>query len=136
MVLQHMGLVTGDIGDQVWQKTLQEVETGALVGPIPLDQVPPEYPLSRRFGIRRGARVRCIDDFSRSSVNSSVQSCESPKSHTLDVFAALCVRLISQEIWRARQTNWSLFSTREYHGVICFKVSKAIVATRICFATG
>ena len=26
--------------------------------------------------------------------------------------------------------------TREYHGVICFKVSKAIVATRICFATG
>ena len=55
MVLQHnlLGLVTGDIRDQVWQKTLQEVETGALVGPIPLDQVPPEYPLSRRFGIRR-----------------------------------------------------------------------------------
>ena len=67
LAAQFTGLGDGDIGDQVWQKTLQEFETGALVGPIPLDQVPPEYPLSRRFGIRRGARVRCIDDFSRSS---------------------------------------------------------------------
>jgi hypothetical protein len=106
LAAQFTGLGDGDIGDQVWQKTLQEFETGALVGPIPLDQVPPEYPLSRRFGIRRGARVRCIDDFSRSSVNSSVQSCESPKPHTLDVFAALCVHLMSEleegEQWYGR----------------------------------
>ena len=106
LAAQFTGLCDGDIGDQVWQKTLQEVETGALVGPIPLDQVPPEYPLSRRFGIRQGAKVRCIDDFSRSSVNSSVQSCESPKPHTLDVFAALCVQLMSEleegEQWYGR----------------------------------
>ena len=106
LAAQFTGLCDGDIGDQVWQKTLQEVETGALVGPIPLDQVPPEYPLSRRFGIRQGAKVRCVDDFSRSSVNSSVQSCESPKPHTLDVFAALCVHLMSEleegEQWYGR----------------------------------
>ena len=104
---QFAGLCDGDIGDQVWKKTFEEVETGALVGPIPLDQVPPDYPLSRRFGIRQGAKVRCIDDFSRSSVNSSVQSCESPKPHTLDVFAAMCVRLMSEleggEQWYGRR---------------------------------
>jgi hypothetical protein len=40
--------------------------------------------------------MRCIDDFSRSSVNASVQTCESPKPHTIDVFAAMCVHLMEQ----------------------------------------
>ena len=123
MVLQHMGLVTGDIGDQVWQKTLQEVETGALVGPIPLDQVPPEYPLSRRFGIQRVQELDVLTISPGPCVNSSVQSCESPKSHTLDVFAALCVPTdLTRNLEGPVRQNWSLFSTREYHGVICFKV--------------
>jgi hypothetical protein len=39
--------------------------------------------------------VRCIDDFSRSSVHKSVQTCESPKPHTIDVFAAMCVHVMS-----------------------------------------
>ena len=60
--------------EQVWAKTLDEVEAGALVGPIPLDQVGHNIPLSRRFGIQQGAKVRCTDDFSSSAVNSAVQS--------------------------------------------------------------
>ena len=40
----------------------------ALVGPIPLADILDDVPLSRRFGIKQGAKVRCIDDFSRSSV--------------------------------------------------------------------
>ena len=40
--------------------------------------------------------MRCIDDFSRSSVNANVQTCESPKPHTIDVFAAMCVHLMEQ----------------------------------------
>ena len=70
--------------------SLDEDPAGALVGLIPISEKPHDVPLSRRFGIQQGAEVRCIDDFSRSSVNSTVQTCEGPKPHTLDVFAA-CV---------------------------------------------
>lgn len=81
--------------DEVWKKTMEEVETGALVGPFDLCEIPDRFPLSRRFGISQGEKVRCIDDYSRSSVNSTVQTCESPKPHTLDVYAALCVLVMS-----------------------------------------
>ena len=76
---------------EVWRKTMEEVAAGTLTGPIKLCDVPDDYPLSKRFGIMQGNKVRCIDDFSRSSVNACVQSSESPKPHTLDVFGALCV---------------------------------------------
>lgn len=80
--------------------------SGAIVGPIPLSEVDRNKPLSRRFGIQQGAKVRCIHDFSRSSVNSAVQTCESPKPHTVDVFAAMCVQAMSQlptnESWLGR----------------------------------
>ena len=74
---------------------MDEVNSGLLEGPIDLKDIPLDCPLSRRFGIQQGAKVRCIDDFSRSSVNSCVQTCESPKPHTIDVFAAMCVHLMS-----------------------------------------
>ena len=81
--------------EEVWRKTMDEVDAGTLVGPLSLSDVPPDHPLSKRFGIMQGQKVGCIDDFSRSSVNSCVQSCESPKPHTLDVFGALCVMMMS-----------------------------------------
>ena len=75
--------------DEVWRKTLEEVDAGTLVGPIKLCDAPDSYPLSKRFGMQQGQKIRCIDGFARSSVNSCVQTCESPKPHTLDVFGAL-----------------------------------------------
>ena len=93
---QFLGICDGDLVERVWNKTMDEVAAGALVGPIPLDEIPAECPLSRRFGIQQGSKVRCIDEFSRSSVNSSVQTCESPKPHTVDVFTAMCVHLMSE----------------------------------------
>ena len=80
-----------ELTEQVWSKTLDEVSAGALTGPIPLTEIADDIPLSRRFGIRQGSKVRCIDDYTRSSVNSAVQSCESPKPYTLDVFAGMCI---------------------------------------------
>ena len=50
--------------DEVWTKTMEEVQAGSLVGPLNLSEVPDNYPLSRRFGIKQGLKVRCIDDFS------------------------------------------------------------------------
>jgi len=75
---------------------MEEVEAGTLVGPIKLCDVPESYPLSKRkrFGIQQGPKLRCTDDFTRSAVNSCVQTSESPKPHTLDVFGALCVMVM------------------------------------------
>ena len=82
------------------------MSSGLLEGPISLDLIPSTYPLSRRFGIQQGAKIRCIDDFSMSSVNACVQSCESPKPHTLDVFAAMCAHVMSvmdgSTLWKGR----------------------------------
>ena len=85
-----------EFSETVWSKTLEEVQSGALEGPIPLVDIAPDVPLSRRFGIQQGHKIRCIDDFSRSSVNATVQSCESPKPHTLDVFAAMCIQTMTE----------------------------------------
>ena len=81
------GEVDIDLG--VWQQTLEEVEAGWLEGPLPPDEIDPSEPISRRFGIRQGAKIRPIDDFSASGVNSAASACESPALHTIDVLAAL-----------------------------------------------
>ena len=39
--------------EEVWTKTLEEVQTGSLVGPLDLAEFPSSYPLSRRFGCLR-----------------------------------------------------------------------------------
>ena len=91
---QFSGNIPAELTQAVWDKTLDEVKAGLLEGPLCLDDVPTHYPLSRRFGIQQNGKVRCIDDFSRSAVNSCVQTSESPKPHTIDVLAALCVHVM------------------------------------------
>ena len=97
MLEQHRPLVDQDdeLLRSVWSQTMDETETGALVGPIELQKVDQSIPLSRRFGIRQGGKIRCVDDFSRSGVNACCSTSESPKPHTVDVIAALCMSLSS-----------------------------------------
>ena len=78
----------------VWEQTLAEVQSGFLTGPVELDQVPPHIPLSKRFGIKQGAKTRCVDDVTRSGINSCAQVSESPKSHTIDIIASLGLSLM------------------------------------------
>ena len=78
----------------VWEQTLAEVQSGFLIGPIELDQVPPHIPLSKGFGIKQGAKTRCVDDFTRSGINSCAQVSESPKPHTIDIIASLGLSLM------------------------------------------
>ena len=103
---QFSGFAKAGLQGEVWRKTMEEVESGVLEGPIPLERIDVECPLSRRFGIQQGSKVRCIDDFSRSSINSCVQTTESPKPHTIDVFASLCAHLMgggnNQGPWAGR----------------------------------
>ena len=57
--------------------------------------LPDSFTLSRRFGIFQNGKLRCIDDFSMSSVNAAVQTVESPKPHTSHVLAALIVAILT-----------------------------------------
>ena len=86
------------IDGEVFAKTLEELECGWLEGPLSPEDLPESAVVSRRFGIKQGtgekAKVRLIDDFSASGVNSTVQVECSAKLHTLDVAAALCMELL------------------------------------------
>lgn len=94
------------VGTQVWEQTMAETEKGFLEGPLNLESIPGHCPLSPRFGIRQGQKVRCIDDFSRSGVNSAVQTHESPRPHTIDVVSGLALMIMnttrSESPWLVR----------------------------------
>lgn len=77
-----------EVDKAVWDQTLVEKEQGWLRGPIPLENVPSNSPISRRFGLRQKHKIRLIDDFSESSVNATVSVFESPVLHTVDVACA------------------------------------------------
>eukprot|EP00438_Fugacium_kawagutii_P022858 Skav220542 [mRNA] locus=scaffold1683:146141:148012:- [translate_table: standard] len=85
------------IDSEVYTKTLAEVDSGWLTGPIPLGDLPHNSVINRRFGIKQTSgdvvKVRLLDDFSASGVNSSVQVSSMPKLHTLDIVAALSLEL-------------------------------------------
>ena len=64
------------VDEEVYAKTLVEKDHGWLMGPIEVADLPDHAIVSRRFGLKQGAKVRLIDDFSGSGVNSTVQACE------------------------------------------------------------
>ena len=87
------------IDSEVFAKTQAEVECGWLEVPYEPRDLPANAVVSRRFGIKQGSgeklKVRLIDDFSASGVNSTVQVDSKYKSSTtLDVVAALCMELL------------------------------------------
>ena len=102
----HVGVGDADVQQPFWQQTLKEVETGALLGPINLEDVDATFPRRRRYGVQQGQKVRCVDDFTRSGVNACAQVVESPRPHTLDAIAALCMSLMagppSKEQWKSQ----------------------------------
>ena len=85
-----------EIAGAVWEQTLAEVAKGELDGPLELSQVPDHYPLSRRFGVKQNDKIRCVDDFSWSGINSAAQPLESPKPHTLDVIGGMMLAVMNQ----------------------------------------
>ena len=61
-----------------------------LLARIELFDAPSRIPLSKRFGVRQGSKLkmRCVEDFSRFGINSRAPVCERPKPHTVDIIAA------------------------------------------------
>ena len=87
----HSCCSSGDhrIDLEVWDKTLDEVRSGWLEGPLEAEAVPSDSCISRRFGLPQKHKIRLIDDYSASSVNDSVSVEETPVLHTVDVACAM-----------------------------------------------
>lgn len=51
-----------DLTEEIWKQTMEEKQSGWLQGPLSIEDLPESYPLSRRFAIAQGSKVRCIDD--------------------------------------------------------------------------
>ena len=84
-----------DVDKVVYEKTIEEVNSGWLRGPFEIASLPSDAIINRRFGLKQPNKVRLIDDFSGSWVNSTVQSFESPKPHSTDVIASVVLSLLS-----------------------------------------
>ena len=90
----NLFIIAPEVDDIVYAKTLEEVESGWLRRPIEFSSLPENAIINRRFGLKQRNKVRLIDDFSGSQVNSTVQSFESPKPHNTDVIASVVLSLL------------------------------------------
>ena len=88
------------IDSVVYRKTLEELDSGWLECPHDPASLPHDPVVSRRFSILQNSgdtpKVRLIDVFSASGVISTVQVNSCTKLHTLDVAAALVLKLLSE----------------------------------------
>ena len=86
-----------DQDEKLWDKTMQEVERGWMLGPYDWSDLPEGHIVSHRFPLQQNGKIRPIDDYSRSGVNACVTTLEQPTVDTADVaaamFAKLCDRL-------------------------------------------
>ncbi|OLP88903.1 hypothetical protein AK812_SmicGene29665 [Symbiodinium microadriaticum] len=79
----------GEEDEVVHTKTLEERKKGWARGPVPLEELPADSLVSRRFGLKRGPKTRLIDDLTMGGVNEMVNVHESPKPHGPDIVAGM-----------------------------------------------
>lgn len=78
------------LDQEVFGATLLEVEKGWLKGPFSADELTRRlgcWVPSRRFGVRQGEKMRCIDDFAASGVNDALSASETVDPDGLDRIA-------------------------------------------------
>lgn len=75
-----------DLG--VYQSTMDEMERGWLHGPYFESELGEDYTVTRRFGVRQGAKIRPIDNYTESLVNHTTSAGEAISLHSTDVIAA------------------------------------------------
>ena len=61
---------------------------------MPFNELGKGCVLSRRFGLKQPNKVRLIDDLSKSNINSTVQTPESPRPHSTDVVASMALAVL------------------------------------------
>ena len=85
-----------DTAHAVWDQTMAEAQSGVLEGPLNLEDISYDTPLSRRFGVKQGPKTRCVDDFNGSGANATAQVAESPKPHTFDVVGGMLAAVMNK----------------------------------------
>ena len=93
----------------LYEVTLKEVQKGFLVGPVNPASLPSGSTITRRFGVQQKGKLRPIDDYRASMVNSSVTQTEGVSVHSVDHIAAM----VSS---RMRQLRDARASARELQG--------------------
>ena len=83
------------IDSGVLNATLKERDQGLLVGPIDIATIPRGATLTRRFGVLQKDKVRPIDDYKASLVNSAVTQVEVVTLHGVDHIASLGAALLN-----------------------------------------
>ena len=78
-----------DLDNGLMEATCKELNKGFLTGPINQDALPMGATLTRRFPVRQKNKIRPIDDYRASMVNSSVTQTEGVSVHTIDHIAAM-----------------------------------------------
>ena len=96
IALQHMTRSCGSTEEELalWEKTEKEVKNGWLRGPIPWAKLPEHATVSRRFPINQSGKIRPIDDYSQSQINSAVTIQEQATVDGPDVICALALYLM------------------------------------------
>ena len=94
----------GDMDLKLWQKTLEERDKGWLVGPCDLSKLEVNAVISKRFPLQQGPKLRPIDDYSMSSINSTVGTHEQATTDNVDVIAAMLVNFMQQLYVRDKAT--------------------------------
>jgi hypothetical protein len=90
------------LDDAVWSETQRELAMGWLTGPLALSEVSAavgseDWVVSRRFGIQQSGKVRVIDDFSESGVNSTSTVLEKVSLDSVDDFFC-ALKLAAQSV--------------------------------------
>ena len=83
MDAENQGSGDAKIDAEVWKKTLEEVDKGWLQGPLQRCNVLGDHPnpILKHFGfLQKRGKVRLIDDYTESGVNSFVTSVRSSRS--------------------------------------------------------
>ncbi len=85
-------------------ETLEERDKGWLVGPCDLSKLEVNAVIFKRFPLQQGPKLRPIDDYSMSSINSTVGTHEQATTDNVDVIAAMLVNFMQQLYVRDKAT--------------------------------
>jgi hypothetical protein len=78
-----------ELDELLWQATLDEAASGFLTGPFMVDQLPSGAIASPRFGLLQKSKLRPIDNFSASHVNSATGLHDKLQVDSIDEICAM-----------------------------------------------
>ena len=77
-----------EIDRGTYEATLDEVSRGWLAGPIPEEDLKPNSLVTRRFGVLQNNKIRPIDNYLESGLNSTASASDTITLHSADCIAA------------------------------------------------